>query len=209
MTDNSTPLTCVILDDHPGGVAISSADWRWLADAVQIRRSATPHTGDALVTALAGCRDTGVMRMRTPITAAKAQGVVVCGTDSHPQPAMELTWVLILAVMRNLVPEANALRVQGPWQQSVGRDLHGARLGLPTGRDRSAGRADRPGSRLAGQCVAFESGCWPSRGRRRAPGGIQAGAVRQQNILATRQWGEVTERNDRDAFSQAVERIAA
>ncbi len=83
-------------------------------DAVQIRRSATPHTGDALVTALAGCRDTGVMRMRTPITAAKAQGVVVCGTDSHPQPAMELTWVLILAVMRHLVPEANALRVQGP-----------------------------------------------------------------------------------------------
>ncbi len=93
MTDNSTPLTCVILDDYPSmplacvilddypGVAISSADWYRLGDAVQIRRSATPHTGDALVTALAGCRDTGVMRMRTPITAAKAQGVVVCGTD--------------------------------------------------------------------------------------------------------------------------------
>jgi len=71
------------------------------------------------------------MRMRTPITAAKAQGVVVCGTDSHPEPAVELTWVLILSVMRHLVPEANALREQGPWQQSVGRDLHGARLGLP------------------------------------------------------------------------------
>ena len=143
MTDNSTPLTCVILDDYPSmplacvilddypGVAISSADWYRLGDAVQIRRSATPHTGDALVTALAGCRDTGVMRMRTPITAAKAQGVVVCGTDSHPEPAVELTWVLILSVMRHLVPEANALREQGPWQQSVGRDLHGARLGLP------------------------------------------------------------------------------
>ena len=100
-------------------------------DAVQIRTPTTPHTGDALVTALAGCRDTGVMRMRTPITAAKAQGVVVCGTDSHPEPAVELTWVLILAVMRHLVPEANALREQGPWRQSVGRDLHGARLGLP------------------------------------------------------------------------------
>jgi hypothetical protein len=70
----------VILDDYPG-VAISSADWHWLGDAVQIRTPTTPHTGDALVTALAGCRDTGVMRMRTPITAAKAQGVVVCGTD--------------------------------------------------------------------------------------------------------------------------------
>lgn len=48
-----------------------------------------------------------------------------------PKPPMELTWGLILAVMRHLVPEANALREQGPWQQSVGRDLHGARLGLP------------------------------------------------------------------------------
>jgi len=83
MTDNSTPLTCVILDDYPG-VAISSADWYRLGDAVQIRTPTTPHTGDALVTALAGCRDTGVMRMRTPITAAKAQGV---GRVRNRQPS--------------------------------------------------------------------------------------------------------------------------
>ena len=37
----------------------------------------------------------------------------------------------------------------------------------------------------------------------------QAGTVSQQNILATRHRGDVNERNDRDAFSQAVERIAA
>jgi hypothetical protein len=41
MTDNSTPLTCVILDDYPG-VAISSADWYRLGDAVQIRTPAMP-----------------------------------------------------------------------------------------------------------------------------------------------------------------------
>lgn len=29
-----------------------------------------------------------------------------------------------------LVPEANALRNEGPWQQTLGRELQGARLGL-------------------------------------------------------------------------------
>jgi len=157
----------------------------------------------------------GMRNAAIDVAAAKAQGVVGCGTDSHPEPAVELTWVLILSVMRQLVPEANALREQGPWQQSVGRDLHGARLGLP-GLGGIRQRVARIGpavglqlSRLAAQCVAFESGCWPSRGRRRAPGGLQAGAVRQQNVLATPPQGYVTARNDRDAFSQAVERIAA
>ena len=56
--------------------------------------------------------------------------MVVCGTDSHPEPAVELTWALILGVMRHLVPEANVLRNEGPWQQTLGRDLQGARPGL-------------------------------------------------------------------------------
>jgi len=73
----------------------------------------------------------GMRNAAIDVAAAKAQGLAVCGTDSHPEPAVELTWVLILSVMRQLVPQANALREQGPWQQSVGRDLHGARLGLP------------------------------------------------------------------------------
>lgn len=149
------PLNCVILDDYQA-VATSSAEWHRLGEAVQVRMLTTPHTGDALVAALQDAAILVVMRERTPITAAllaqlprlrllitsgmrnaaidvaaaKAQGVVVCGTDSHPEPAVELTWALILAVMRHLVPEVNALRSDGPWQQSVGRDLHGARLGL-------------------------------------------------------------------------------
>ena len=149
------PLNCVILDDYQG-VATSSADWHRLGDAVQIRTLTTSHTGDALVAALQDADIVVVMRERTPITAellaklpclrllvtsgmrnaaidvaaAKARGVVVCGTDSHPEPAVELTWALILGVMRHLVPEANALRSDGPWQQTLGRDLHGARLVL-------------------------------------------------------------------------------
>jgi len=72
----------------------------------------------------------GMRHAAIDVAAAKAQGVIVCGTDSHPEPAVEITWALILGLMRHLVPEANALRSDGPWQQTVGRDLHGARLGL-------------------------------------------------------------------------------
>ena len=115
-----------------------------------------PPTTDARVAALGDADILVAMRERTPITAAllarrpclrllitsgmrhaaidvaaaKAQGVIVCGTDSHPEPAVEITWALILGLMRHLVPEANALRSDVPWQQTVGRDLHGARLGL-------------------------------------------------------------------------------
>ena len=71
----------------------------------------------------------GTRNAAVDVAAAKAQGIIVCGTDSHPEPAVEMTWALILGLMRNLVLEANALRSDGPWQQTVGRDLYGARLG--------------------------------------------------------------------------------
>lgn len=148
-------LNCVILDDYQN-VAVAYADWNALGQAVQVRTLTTPHTGDALVAALGDADILVVMRERTPITAAllarlprlrllitsgmrnaavdvaaaKAQGIIVCGTDSHPEPAVEMTWALILGLMRQLVPEVNALRSDGPWQQTVGRDLYGARLGL-------------------------------------------------------------------------------
>jgi len=148
-------LNCVILDDYQN-VAVAYADWNALGEAVQVRTLTTPHTGDALVASLGDADILVVMRERTPITAAllarlprlrllitsgmrnaavdvaaaKAQGIIVCGTDSHPEPAVEMTWALILGLMRQLVPEVNALRSDGPWQQTVGRDLYGARLGL-------------------------------------------------------------------------------
>lgn len=146
-------LNCVILDDYQN-VAVAYADWNALGEAVQVRTLTTPDTGDALVAALGNADILVAMRERTPITvallarlprlrllitsgmrnaavdvaAAKAQGIIVCGTDSHPEPAVEMTWALIPGLMRQLVPEVNALRSDGPWQQTVGRDLYGARL---------------------------------------------------------------------------------
>ncbi|MFI2436545.1 D-2-hydroxyacid dehydrogenase family protein [Streptomyces sp. NPDC018693] len=62
--------------------------------------------------------------------AARANGVTVCGTQSSSPPPVELTWALLLGLARGLVQENTALREGGPWQSTVGADLHGRRLGL-------------------------------------------------------------------------------
>lgn len=149
-------LTCAILDDYQG-VGPTMADWSGLLDRVKLRDlDATFEIRDALVDAIQDCEIVVLMRERTPfpadlfarlprlkllvtsgmrnaaidLAAAHAHGVTVCGTASHPEPPVELTWALILGLARHLVPEVQALRSGGPWQSSVGRDLAGRRLGL-------------------------------------------------------------------------------
>lgn len=62
--------------------------------------------------------------------AAEAHGVTVCGTANSSTPPVELTWALLLGLARGIVEESNGLRTGGPWQRTVGADLHGRRLGL-------------------------------------------------------------------------------
>lgn len=62
--------------------------------------------------------------------AAERHGVTVCGTASSSTPPVELTWALLLGLARSIVPEANGIRADGPWQSTVGADLHGRTLGL-------------------------------------------------------------------------------
>ncbi|MGW6710001.1 D-2-hydroxyacid dehydrogenase family protein [Streptomyces sp. NPDC054956] len=62
--------------------------------------------------------------------AAARAGVTVCGTGSASTPPVELTWALLLGLARGLVRESTAIRTDGPWQQTLGADLHGRRLGL-------------------------------------------------------------------------------
>ena len=149
-------LRCAILDDYQGA-ALAAADWERIADRVALR--AIPRhlaSEDDVVTAIGDCQIVVVMRERTrmpasllqrlpnlqllvttgmrnaaiDVPAAHAQGIVVCGTASRLEPPAELTWALILALARSLVPEAAALRAGGPWQSTVGTDLHGRTLGL-------------------------------------------------------------------------------
>ncbi|MGW7067204.1 D-2-hydroxyacid dehydrogenase family protein [Streptomyces sp. NPDC054855] len=64
-------------------------------------------------------------------TAAAAQlGIVVSGTRAAGLTSTaELTWGLLHALTRSFPAEDRNLR-EGAWQTTVGRDLHGARLGV-------------------------------------------------------------------------------
>ncbi|MFF1295636.1 MULTISPECIES: D-2-hydroxyacid dehydrogenase family protein [unclassified Streptomyces] len=149
-------LRCAVLDDFQR-VATGIADWSPVADDVEVVGFDT-HIADedALAEALAGFDIVVTLRERVPFpgslitrlprlkllvasgmrnsvidyAAAEAHGVTVCGTASSSTPPVELTWALLLGLARGIVEESNALRAGGPWQSTVGADLHGRRLGL-------------------------------------------------------------------------------
>ncbi|MCT9084611.1 D-2-hydroxyacid dehydrogenase family protein [Streptomyces fulvoviolaceus] len=149
-------LRCAVLDDYQNA-ATRLADWSPLAAKVEVVTFDTHFTDeDALAAALADVDIVVTLRERVPFpgsliarlprlklliasgmrntvidyAAAEAHGVTVCGTASSSTPPVELTWALLLGLARGIVTENNALREGGPWQSTVGADLHGSRLGL-------------------------------------------------------------------------------
>jgi phosphoglycerate dehydrogenase-like enzyme len=149
-------LRCAVLDDFQQ-VATELADWSPVTDGVEVT-SFPGHfaTEDELAAALADFDIVVTLRERVAFpasllarlprlrllvasgmrnsvidhAAADAHGVTVCGTASSSTPPVELTWALLLGLARGIVEESNSLRSGGPWQQTVGADLHGRRLGL-------------------------------------------------------------------------------
>ena len=55
--------------------------------------------------------------------------IIVCGTDINPNPAAEITWLLILGLLRNIKQETDNM-FQGYWQTTIGFELKGKMLGL-------------------------------------------------------------------------------
>jgi len=53
---------------------------------------------------------------------AKEKKILVCGTDSNSHSTAELTWALILGLVRNLREEAENM-YQGYWQTTLGYEL--------------------------------------------------------------------------------------
>lgn len=146
----------IILDDYQD-VALTVADWGLLGADCHVR-SITEHISDPLeLAARIGGSDVLVInRERTAITAevlrkspnlklivtlgmrnpvidmvaAKASGVMVCGTRMLGYPTAELTWALITAMARN-IPAATAALRDGYWQSGpLGADLDGQTLGV-------------------------------------------------------------------------------
>lgn len=71
----------------------------------------------------------GMRNAALDLATAKRLGVAVCGTDSYKHAAPELTWALLMALVRQIPSEAADLR-NGGWQLGLGGDLHGKTLAV-------------------------------------------------------------------------------
>lgn len=149
-----TALRVAVLDDYQG--IAPGVDWSPVGRPVVVT-SLVEHVADPVELArrLAGHHVVVAMRERTRIdagllgalpdlellvttgpsnavidvAAAEALGVVVSGTGGYLTPTSELTWGLILALLRHIPAEDRAVR-SGGWQHTLGTELAGRTLGL-------------------------------------------------------------------------------
>jgi len=71
----------------------------------------------------------GMRNKAIDLEETKKRNIIVCGTDINPNPAAEITWALILGLMRNMKQEIDNM-FQGYWQTTIGLELKGKILGL-------------------------------------------------------------------------------
>jgi phosphoglycerate dehydrogenase-like enzyme len=148
-------LRVALLDDYQG-VARASADWDSLPsgsvvevfrdhltdqaalaqrlapfDVVMALRERTPFSRSLLeqlpnlkLIATAGMRNAAI-----DVAAATELGILICGTGGGSRSTMEITWALILALLRHIPREDQALRA-GRWQETVGVGLDGKVIGI-------------------------------------------------------------------------------
>jgi phosphoglycerate dehydrogenase-like enzyme len=144
-----------VLDDYQG-VAREMADWSVLPPGTEVQVFRDHLVDEAAVAArLEGFDVVVAMRERTPfrrslltrlpalrllvttgmrnasidVAAANEAGVVVCGTGGGGGSTAELTWGLILALLRQ-IPREDAATRAGSWQTTLGVDLEGKTLGV-------------------------------------------------------------------------------
>ena len=144
-----------LLDDYQE-VALQMADWRSLPadtdlevfrdhlaeedvlverlqdfDVIMAMRERTPFTRSLLqrLPSLRLLITSGMRNASIDLQAASDCSVTVCGTNGLPTPTAELTWGLILALLREIPREDHATR-NGRWQVSLGITLHGKTLGM-------------------------------------------------------------------------------
>jgi phosphoglycerate dehydrogenase-like enzyme len=144
-----------ILDDYQG-MALRLADWASLPAGGEVVAFRDHVADEAAVAARLANFDVVVaMRERTPfprtlierlprlrllvttgmrnasidLRAAADHGTLVCGTGGLPSPTAELTWALILALVRHVPREDRATR-DGRWQETLGTTLAGKTLGV-------------------------------------------------------------------------------
>jgi phosphoglycerate dehydrogenase-like enzyme len=174
-----------ILDDYQN-IALKLADWSTLARRAEITVF-NDHIADpaAIIDRLLPFDVVCVMRERTPLprdiiqrlprlkliastgpgnasidmAAAAEHGVSVTATGYRSTPTIELTWALILAGARHIVPESKAVRAGG-WQTTVGQELEGKVLGV-VGLGRIGAQVARIGLAFGMKIIAWSQNMTP------------------------------------------------
>ncbi len=149
-------VRCAILDDYQN-VALKMADWSKLKDDLEIKVF-NEHLGgaDKVVAALKNFQIVCAMRERTGFPreviealpdlkllittgmrnasidteAAKARGVVVCGTGSFGSPTSGIAVGLMLELTRHIGYENARMHAGATWQTTIGPELEGMTLGV-------------------------------------------------------------------------------
>ena len=177
---------CAILDDYQN-VALAMADWSQAGVEVTAYDEHFA-TEDAVRTAIDGFEIVVAMRERTPFSgsflatlprlklllttgprnpsidlrAAEALGITCCGTDALPYPTAELTWALILGLVRHIPQEDANFRAGGRWQTRIAVDLNGRTLGL-LGLGTLGAQVARIGQAFGMKAIAWSNNLQPER----------------------------------------------
>ncbi len=168
-----TRLRCAILDDY-FDIALNVADWQKLADRIDVTVFKHPFANETeAASALADFEIVCAMRERTAfpkslfaalpklkllltsgmrnaaidLEAAKARGVVVCGTQYSRDPTSALAMGLILELTRGIGRENARMHAGEPWQTFAGIEIEGRTLGVIG--------LGKLGSKVAGIAKAF------------------------------------------------------
>jgi phosphoglycerate dehydrogenase-like enzyme len=103
---------------------------------------------------------TGMVNAAIDLRAASAAGVTVCGTRGSYGATAELTWALILSLVRHVPAEDAAIR-SGGWQHTMGHGLRGRTLGV-VGLGKLGAQVAAVGSAFGMQVVAWSQNLTPS-----------------------------------------------
>ena len=100
-------------------------------EALFIMRERTPITKTLLdnLPKLKYIMTSGMRNNSIDLEVTKKRRIVVCGTEINSNPTAEITWALILGLLRNVKQEIDNM-FQGYWQNTIGFELKGKRIGL-------------------------------------------------------------------------------
>ncbi|MBM3505760.1 MAG: D-2-hydroxyacid dehydrogenase family protein [Alphaproteobacteria bacterium] len=111
------------------------------------------------------------------VAAAHELGIMCCGTRAPNGATAELTWGLILALLRNIPGEHQHVR-EGGWQQRIGRDVSYLTLGV-IGLGRLGAQVAKVGKAFGMKVLAWSPNLTPERA---APHAVEA--VSKERLLA-------------------------